>query len=118
MMSDGELRRLARMIVQEQSKSEAWMTAFAKTKAELEKPRKKMVSAKQAAEMIGISVWQLYRIKDDEYGYPQFTYLKGDSQSSPLYFDGDLLVEEYRKFQLRRRMLKAIDNKSPIKYAK
>lgn len=118
MMSDGELRRLARMIVQEQAKSEAWMMAYAKAKAELEKPSKKLVPAKQAAEMIGISVWQLYRIKDDENGCPQFTYVKGDSQSSPLYFDGDLLVEEYRRFQLRRKVSKAMTNMSPIRCAK
>lgn len=115
MMSDGELRRLARMIVQEQAKSEAWMTAFAKAKAKLEKPTKNLVSAKQAAEMIGISVWQLYRIKDDENGHPQFTYVKGDSQSSPLYFDADLLIEEYKKFQLRRKMSKAMQKRLPIK---
>lgn len=97
-MTDNELRRLAHLIVLEQASNEQWMIAFAKAQSKLQKPQKKLVSAKIAAEMLGISVWQLYRIKDDEDGTPRFSYTKGESQSSPLKFDASTLLEEYEKY--------------------
>ena len=85
-MSEYELRRLAKMIVEIQSQDEAWLMAFAKAQAKLMPPR--LVSAKEAAGILGISVSCLYKIKDDDYGIPRFTYIKGGSKSSPLKFDG------------------------------
>lgn len=66
-------------------------------------PKKKLVSAKIAAETLGISVWQLYRIKDDEGGRPRFSYTKGASQSSPLKFNAVTLIEEYERFLSSKR---------------
>ena len=103
-MTDNEMRRLAHLIVMEQANNEEWMLAFAKAQAKLQKHEKRLVSAKKAAEMLGISTWQLYRIKDDEDGMPQFSYTKGSSQSSPLRFDADKLLEEYERYLSRKRM--------------
>lgn len=97
-MTDVELRRLAHLIVLEQASSEEWMMAFAKAQSKMKKPENRLISAKKAADVLGISVWQLYRIKDDEDGRPRFSYTKGNSQSSPLKFNSATLMEEYERF--------------------
>ena len=51
MMTDLELRKLARMIVQEQAENEQWMIAFAKAQSKLQKPVEKLVSPAKAAEI-------------------------------------------------------------------
>ena len=104
MMSDNELRRLAKMIVIEQANNEQWLMNFAKAQQKMQKPEMRLVSAKKAAEMLGISVWQLYRIKDDESGRPQLSYTKGDSQSSPLKFDASTLLEDYERYLARKKL--------------
>ena len=103
-MTDNEMRRLAHLIVMEQAQNEEWMLAFAKAQAKLQKHEKRLVSAKKAAEILGISTWQLYRIKDNEDGIPQFSYTKGGSQSSPLRFDADKLLDEYERYISSKRM--------------
>lgn len=84
-MTDLELRKLAKMIVQEQAKNSEWKNAFAKAQAQHQKPVETLVSAQKAATILGISVWQLYRIKDDKDGKPQFTYIKGYFGKIPYY---------------------------------
>ena len=116
MMSDNELRRLAHLIVLEQASNEQWMIAFAKAQSK-HKTQKRLVSAKKAAETLGISVWQLYRIKDDDDGKPQFSYTKGESQSSPLKFDASTLLEEYERYLARKRN-KVIQMQAIISQAK
>ena len=64
---------------------------------------KRLVPAKKAADMLSISVWQLYRIKDDKDGRPQFSYTKGDSKSSPLKFNAVTLVDEYERYLANKR---------------
>lgn len=105
MMSDNELKRLAHLIVMEQAGNEQWMVAFAKAHAKLQKTERRLISAKKAAETLGISVWQLYRIKDDESGTPQFSYTKGDSQSSPLKFDASTLLADYERYLARKKTI-------------
>ena len=97
-MTEYELRRLAKMIVELQSQDEAWLMAFARAQAKLRMDAPRYVSAKEAARMLGISVSRLYHIKDDEYGSPRFSYVKGGSQSSPLKFDANVLMDEYRSY--------------------
>lgn len=92
MMTDRELKRLAHLIVLEQASSDEWMKAYVRAQKALSKPERHLVSAKKAADMLGISVWQLYRIKD------AFNYVKGSSESSPLRFDASTLVEEYERY--------------------
>ena len=63
------------------------------------KPVKKLVSAKEAAAMLGISVMQLYHIKDDENGTPRFSYIKtGSSKQASLKFDSSKLMKEYERY--------------------
>jgi len=63
------------------------------------RPVKKLVSAKEAAAMLGISVMQLYHIKDDENGAPRFSYIKtGSSKQASLKFDLSKLMKEYERY--------------------
>ena len=63
------------------------------------KPVKKLVSAKDAAAMLGISVMQLYHIKDDENGVPRFSYMKtGKTKQASLKFDSSKLMKEYERY--------------------
>lgn len=91
-MTETELRRLAHLIVLEQASSDVWMKAYVKAQSAAKKPEKRLVSARQAAELLGISKWQLYRIKD------RFSYVKGASGSSPLKFNAVTLQEEYERY--------------------
>ena len=110
MMSDSELRRLAHYIVLEQASNEKWLAAYAKAQSKLREPEKKLISAKKAADILGISVWQMYRIKDDEDGRPQFSYTKGESQSSPLKFNSATLLDEYDRYLAKKRNSVSIDS--------
>lgn len=99
MMSYSEMRQLAKLIVEEQANSEAWMAAFAKANSKLQKKDDKLLSAKEAADMLGISVSLLYHIKDYEDGRPRFSYIKcGKSKSATLKFKASTLVEEYERY--------------------
>lgn len=102
-MTDNELKRLAHFIVMEQANNEQWLDAYAKAQAKFTKPQTRLVSAKEAASMLGISVWQLYRIKDDENNVPQFSYIKGESQSSPLKFNSTTIVDEYNRYLAKKK---------------
>lgn len=90
-MTDGELKRLAHYIVMEQATNHEWMTAFAKVQAETRQKEQKLIRAKDAADMLGISVWQLYRIKDS------FSYTKTGSNGT-LKFNSATLLQEYEKY--------------------
>lgn len=109
MMTDFELRKLAHYIVVEQASNEQWLTAFAKAQAKIKNSEKRLISAKKAANMLGISVHQLRRIKDDEDGKPQFSYTKGSAKSSPIKFDVSRLIEEYNMFLAKK--MKNLDEK-------
>lgn len=86
-MTDIELKKLAVMIVEQQAQNKDWMQAYVAECIKLEKDN--LVSASKAAEILGISVGHLRRIKE------HFHYVKGSSQSSPLRFDADKLKEDY-----------------------
>lgn len=102
MMTDSELQKLAHYIVLEQASNDAWMEAHVRAEMKLRKEGNKSVryvSPKVAAEMLGISKWQLYRIKDDENGIPRFSYIKsGHEKSSTLKFNASTLLEEYERY--------------------
>lgn len=91
-MTDYELQKLAAMIVEQQAKDKAWMQAYVAEHIRQEQgidASTNLVSASEAAEILGISVGHLRRIKD------HLHYVKGGSQSSPLKFDADRLKEDY-----------------------
>lgn len=63
------------------------------------KPKTKPVSAKVAADILGISVRQLRRIKDN------FSYSKtGTTQQSGLVFNANTLMDEYQRYIANRRV--------------
>ena len=91
-MTDYELQKLAAMIVEQQAKDKAWMQVYVAERIRQEQgvdASTNLVSASKAAEILGISVGHLRRIKD------HLHYVKGGSQSSPLKFDADRLKEDY-----------------------
>lgn len=93
-MTDYELQKLAAMIVESQANNKEWMQAYVAERIKQEKAVEKanLVSANKAAEILGISVGHLRRIKE------HFHYVKGRSQSSPLRFDADKLKEDYLNY--------------------
>lgn len=94
-MTDYELQRLAAMIVESQANNKEWMQAYVAERIRQEQginASTNLVSANKAAEILGISVGHLRRIKE------HFHYVKGRSQSSPLRFDADKLKEDYLNY--------------------
>lgn len=86
-LTDTDCRRIAHYLFLEID--EKYGTAL-KT---MQKPAARvLVSARVAAERLGISTSQLYRIKDN------FSYIKGSGRTSSLKFDASRLVDEYQRF--------------------
>ena len=100
-MSIEELDILAAKIAQHLIDNDRFMEKMAKAMSH--KPVKKLISAKEAAAMLGISAMQLYHIKDDENGVPRFSYIKaGAAKSASLKFDSSKLMEEYERYIANR----------------
>ena len=96
-MSIEELDILAAKIAEHLMNDDRFVEKMAK--AISHKPVKKLISAKDAAAMLGISVMQLYHIKDDENGVPRFSYIKtGSSRQASLKFDSSKLMTEYERY--------------------
>ena len=99
MMTDREIDLLAQRICFYAKNDDELLKKVAKFVKQAEKPENKLISLQEAAERLGISKWQLYRIKDDASGKPQFSYVKtGESQSSPIKFNAATLQEEYQRY--------------------
>ncbi len=95
MMTEQELRRLAKLIVEEQANNPEWMMAKVKAEAKMRKGKTlpHWVNAKVAADVLGISVRTMREIKES------FTYIKsGSSRQGNIYFDANLLTEEYDRY--------------------
>ena len=94
-MTDAELKKLASYIVQEQARSKEWMTAYVREQ-NLQSSEPLYYTPRQAAQVLGISVSSLYKIKD------AFTYIKsGSSKSSTLKFAVKTLQEEYNQYLIK-----------------
>ena len=50
---------------------------------------KRWLTAKEAAQLLGLSVWRVYHIKD------KLTYRKGAKNSSRIFFLADTLFDDY-----------------------
>ena len=96
-MSIEELDILAAKIAEHLVSNDRFVEKMAKVVGG--RPAKKLVSAKEAAAMLGISVMQLYHIKDDENGVPRFSYMKtGKTKQASLKFDSSKLMKEYERY--------------------
>jgi len=94
-MTEYELNRLAELIVEKQASSPEWMEAHARAMMKVmsaQQAAQRLISARQAAQQLGISIGHLYHIKE------HFTYVKGESKSSPLRFDESKLHDEYKAY--------------------
>ncbi len=103
MMTDREIDLLAQRICFYAKNDDELLKKVAKFVKQAEKPENKLISLQEAAERLGISKWQLYRIKDDENNVPQFSYIKGESQSSPLKFNSTTIVDEYNRYLAKKK---------------
>ena len=104
MMTEREIDLLAQRICFYAKNDDELLEKVAKFIGKSAKPEPRLVSTKTAAEIIGISEWQLYHIKDDEDGKPQFTYVKtGKSKSARLKFDASVIREEYERFLAKKK---------------
>lgn len=104
MMTEREIDLLAQRICFYAKNDDELLEKVAKFIGKSSKPEPRLVSTKRAAEIIGISEWQLYHIKDDEDGRPQFTYVKaGNSKSARLKFDASVIREEYERFLSKKK---------------
>ncbi len=103
MISQRECDMIAMSFVRAIKTDEELLERICKIMSKGMKKAKRLVPAKKAAEMLGISVWQLYRIKDDKDGRPQFSYTKGGSQSSPIKFNAVTLIDEYERYLAHKR---------------
>ena len=95
MMTDNELRKLARFTVEEQAANKVWMLEYAKAQAKLRrgKVEPRWVNSKVAAEFLGISRRTMRSVKEN------FTNTKnGCEKQGNIYFDANRLQEEYDKF--------------------
>lgn len=118
MMTDREIDLLAQRICFYAKQDNELLGKIADMVKKAEKPVKKLISLNDAAKMIGISRWQLYRIKDDVTGKPQFSYVKtGDSQSSPIKFNAATIVEEYERYLASKKSENRIVRLEPTKIA-
>ena len=107
MMTDREIDLLTQRIVFHAMNSDELIARVSKAMQKNKKPEKKLISLKKAAEMLGISHWQLYRIKDDASGRPQFSYVKtGTAKSSTVKFNAATIHEEYERYLASRKINK------------
>ena len=98
-MTDYEIRKLAKAIIVEALENDALLTKIASMVQSSTKAPNRLVTAKQAASMLGISVSHLRHIKDDENGMPRFSYIKtGNGKNCSLRFNANTLVQEYERY--------------------
>lgn len=102
MMTDDELKRLAHFIVLEQASNETFINALAKATIALNKTEK-LVTLKEAANIIGKSASWLYKHKEED-GIKNFSFVKSeDSKNSSVMFNASTLMEEYNSYVLRKK---------------
>lgn len=98
-MTDIELKKLAHYIVLEAREDEGLLAKLAKMLQKSGKTeQRRNVNAKVAADMLGISVRQLRRIKDN------FSYVKtGTARSAKILFNANSLNEEFEAYVALKR---------------
>lgn len=98
-MTDYEIKRLAKAIISEVLENDFLLRKIASYGQSQGKGCNRLVTAKQAAQMLGISVSHLYHIKDDENGMPRFSYTKvGGGKQGVLRFNAGTLMREYEQY--------------------
>lgn len=103
MTNEKELMAIARAVMSAMATDAALAKSVAKQMESLRK-EKRLITAKEAARLLHISVWTLYRIKNYPDGSPVFSCVKtGKSQSSTLRYNEATLMDEYERYIAWRR---------------
>ena len=97
-MTDYEIKKLAKAIITEALQNDVLLRKSASYGQLSSKEEERLISAKEAANMLGISVSHLRHIKDDENGMPRFSYVKGNGKQAPLKFNACTLKREYEMY--------------------
>ena len=98
-MTNEELKQLASYIVEAASTNETFLHNLARAMRDVQHEGKRLISTKEAAALLGISVWSLYRIKNYPDGSPIFSCVKtGTKQSSTLRYDANTIQQEYAAY--------------------
>lgn len=96
-MTNEELKQLASYIVETASANKTFMHNLSRAMADVQQG-KRLITAKEAAMKLGISVWSLYRI------LPAFSAIKtGNAKSSTWRFNPDTLISEYQSYLESRK---------------
>ena len=96
-MTTEELKQLAQFMVEAASANKTFMHNLARAMHDVQQ-EKRLITAKEAAQMLNISVWTLYRIM------PAFSAIKtGSSKSSTWRFNADTLLQEYENYLVSRQ---------------
>lgn len=104
MLTNGDCKKMMDYFIQALKQDAELQAVMANALRKSVKPCKQLISAKAAAKLAGISVWQLYRIKDDECGKPRFSYIKtGHTKSSTLRFNANTFMDEYQRYVSSRQ---------------
>ena len=98
-MNEAQIRLLAKYIVEYAREDNKLLEKVAKMVERQRSKQKRLVSAKVAATMLGISIGTLYRLKKYPDGRPIFSCIKsGTSKSSTLKYNAATILEEYEEY--------------------
>lgn len=99
-MTENELKTIARYLAED----ETFLHNLARALHDVQHEGKRLISAKEAAALLGISVWSLYRIKHYPDGSPIFSCVKtGTKQSNTLRYDANTIQQEYAAYLATRQ---------------
>lgn len=98
-MTDYEIKKIAKAIIDEALQNDALLKKIASMVQSPAKAPVRLVTAREAASMLGISVGHLRSIKDDENGMPRFSYVKtGSGKNCALRFNANTLMSDYERY--------------------
>ncbi len=104
MLSELEMKTIAMNIIKFAREDDKLIEKIVKAVEKQRSKQPRLVTAKTAASMLGISTWTLYRLKTYPNGEPIFTTIKsGSSRSSTLKYDASKLVQEYEAYLAWKR---------------
>lgn len=106
-MTDVEIRMLAKYIVEESNSDGAVLDKIISVVVTGDKSERRLVSAKKAAEILGISTSLLYKTKCYPDGRPILTCMKlGSNKSNILRYDANKIVLEWEAYAAWKRRMK------------
>lgn len=103
-MSELEIRTQIRYVIAEMLDSDAFFQKMVKAMANAKANEKRLITAKEAAQRLNISMSLLYKMKTYPDGTPIFSVVKtGNAKSSTLRYNSATLVREYEAYLAWKR---------------